>query len=78
MDELAGTLGKLDNPEPDITVFRSVFYGVGEEIDQNLVDSGLIAHQIFVFYVRHGHIEALVFFICHRAYDRIHGGYQIV
>ncbi len=75
---LAGALPQPDDAEPDIALFLGVFHRIGQEVEQDLVDPGLVPHQALVPDPRDLHMERLPLGLCHGPDDRVHGGDHIV
>ena len=75
---LAGALLELHDAEADVPALRRVFYGVGKEVDQNLVDSGFVANQALVPDAGCLQMKVLLSGFGHGLDDGVHGGNHVV
>ena len=75
---LGRALLQADNSEPDIAAIWGIFYSVGQEINENLVDSRLVSHKILMVNACDLHMEMLVFGFGHRLDDGVNTGHHIV
>ncbi len=64
--------------QPDITPSRGILYRIGEQVDQNLADPGLIPQKIFMSDPRHFHMELLALGRRHGTDNGIHGRHQVI
>ena len=64
--------------KPDISALLCIFNRIGQQIDENLIDPGLIPHQMFIPYPCYFQMEFLAFGPGHGPDNGIHGRYQII
>ena len=61
-----------------MAALRRIFDRVGEKVNQNLVDPGLISHQVLMPDTGYLQMELLSFCLRHRLNHRIYRGYHII
>ena len=75
---LSGALLQADQTQPDPAAFLRIFDGIGQQIDEYLIQPRLISNQTFVPDSRYDDIKFLTSRFCHGPYNRIYRRNHIV